>query len=114
MAYVFSGLVGQLPMLIVLIAGFVLVGSRRTRIGARSATLSLTGLGLLTFDLILQSIWTILFPRLVVSLDLRAASFGLASFSVNLILTILTAIGIGLLIAAVVSRSGATRDPFQG
>ena len=105
MAYVFSGLLGQLPMLAVLIAGFVLVSTRRARIGARSATLALAGLGLLTFDLVLQSIWNVLFPRLVASLDLRAASFGLASFGVGLILALLTAIGIGLLIAALVSRS---------
>jgi hypothetical protein len=113
MAYVFSGLLGQLPLLAVLIAGFVLVSNGRARIGARSATLALAGLGLLTVDLVLQSIWNILFPRVVASLDLQAASFGLASFSVGLILALLTAIGIGLLIAALVSRSAPGRDSLQ-
>jgi len=114
MGYVFSSMLGQLPLLAVLVAGFVLVGQRRARIGARSATLALAGLGVLAFDLVLQTIWNVIFPRLVASLDLRAASFGLASFSVGLILAILTAVGIGLLIAALVSRSGPARDPFQG
>jgi hypothetical protein len=111
MAYVFSALLGQIPMLAVLVIGFVLVGTRRSRLGPRSATLAMAGLGFLTFDHVLQTLWTVLFPRLVASLDLRPSGFGMISFTVGLVLALLTAVGIGLLIAALVTRSPPPADP---
>ncbi|MFG1602640.1 hypothetical protein [Actinoplanes sp. NPDC049265] len=109
MAFAFSSLLVQLPLLVVLIAGFVLISSRRARLGARSTTLAMIGLALLTGELILSMIWTISFPQLIASLDLQPSGFGLISAAVSLILTSLTAVGLSLLIAALVSRPAA--DP---
>jgi hypothetical protein len=117
MAFAFSSLVVQLPLLVVLIAGFVLVSSRRAQLGARSTTFAMIGLALLTAELVLSMIWTISFPRLVTSLDLEPSSFGLVSAGISLILTSLTAVGLGLVIAALVSRPaadpGASAPPYQ-
>ncbi|MEV6629280.1 hypothetical protein AB0M54_00840 [Actinoplanes sp. NPDC051470] len=109
MAFAFSSFVVQLPLLVVMIVGFVLVGSRRARLGPRSTTFAFIGLALLTAELVLTTIWTMSFPSLVSSLDLEVSSFGLISAGVGLVLTALTAVGIALLLAALVSRP---RDPF--
>lgn len=109
MAYAFSGFVLQVPLLIVMIAGFVLVSSRKARLGGRSTMFALIGLSLLTLELVMSGIWNIMFPRLVAELDLQVSSFGMISLAVGLVLTLLTAVGIGLLIAALVSRPAA--DP---
>jgi hypothetical protein len=111
MAFAFSSFIVQLPLLVVLIVGFVLVSSRRARLGARSTTFAMVGLALLTVELVLTTIWTMAFPSMVASLDLETSSFGLISAAVGLLLTALTAIGLGLLLAALVSRSPADPGP---
>src|SRR3712207_3137642 len=111
MGLLFSGLLGQLPLLAVVIGGFVLVGVHRNRIGARSALLARCGLGLLAADLVAQIIWTATFAELVASLDLDHTRFGMLSFGVGLLLTILLAAGVGLLIGAIVSRPAPAAQP---
>ncbi len=113
MGLLFSGVVVQLPLLAVLIAGFVLVSSRRTRIGTRSALFARIGLALLAVDLVFQAIWTVLFPRLITSLDLEYTQFGVLSFGVGLILTVLTAAGIALLIGAIVTRTAPAAPAYD-
>jgi hypothetical protein len=109
MAFAFSTFVVQLPLLVVMIAGFVLVGSRRAHLGPRSTTFALIGLSLLTAELVLTMIWTTVFPNIYSSLDLEPAQFGLISAGVGLLLTAVTAAGLALLLAALVTR----RTPAQ-
>jgi hypothetical protein len=104
MAFAFSNFVVQLPLLVVMIAGFVLVVTRKTRLGGRSTTFALIGLSLLTAELVLTLIWTTAFPSIVTSLDLEPSAFGMISAGVGLVLTAITAAGLALLLAALVSR----------
>ena len=111
MAYVLSTFVAQLPLLVVLIAGFVLVSRRRAWLGPRSALLGLTGLGVLTLELVMSWVWTIMFPRLIDTFDLSATGLGLVSGVIGMILSVITAVGIGLLIAALVTRPARQAPP---
>jgi hypothetical protein len=113
MGLLFSGVVVQLPLLAMLIAGFVLISARRARIGARSALLARIGLAVLAVNLVFQAIWTMLFPRLLSSLDLEYRQFGMLSFGAGLILTVLLAAGIALLIGAIVTRADPATPPWN-
>jgi hypothetical protein len=108
-----SGVVAQLPLLAVVIAGFVVISARRARIGARSALFARLGLALLAVNLVLQGIWTVTFPRLLSSLDMDYSRFGMINLATALILTVMYAGGIGLLVAAVVTRVAPASDPHQ-
>ncbi|MCA2213534.1 hypothetical protein [Jidongwangia harbinensis] len=101
--YLFSGVLFQLPMLAVLVIGVVLIGSRRPRIGPRSALLGQIGLIVLIFEVIAQTAWSLTFPRLLHSMDASVSQFGLLSSAVGLMLSALVTAGVGLLIAAVVT-----------
>ncbi|WP_067507846.1 hypothetical protein [Actinoplanes sp. TFC3] len=105
--YLFSGAIGHLPMLAVLIAGFVLVGQRRERLGQRSTLMANLGLSALMLSQILSLIWTLTLPQLIRVTDYASTSYGLLTFAVNLVITLLAAIGIGLLLAALVTRTPA-------
>lgn len=111
MGSLLSGVIAQLPLLAVVIGGFVVVGVRRAQIGARSALLARLGLAVLAVDLVLQGLWTVTLPRLISSLDMNYSRFGMFSFGVGLILTILYAAAIALLIAAIVTRSAPAPGP---
>ena len=106
------GVIAQLPLLAVVIGGFVVVGARRAQIGARNALLARLGLAVLAVDLVLQSLWTVTLPQLISSLDMNYSRFGMFSFGVGLILTILYAAAIALLIAAIVTRSAPAPGPY--
>ncbi len=109
----FSGIVVQLPLLAILIGGFVLVSTRRARIGARSALFARIGLAVLAVNLVFQAVWTVLFPQLISSLDLEYSQFGMLSFGAGLILTVLLAAGIALLIGAIVTRADPATQPWN-
>ena len=106
-----SGVVSQLPLLGVVIAGFVVIGARRARISARSALFARLGLALLAVDLVLQGAWTATFPRLLSSLDMNYSEFGVISFVAGLALTVMYAGGVALLVAAVATQSAPAADP---
>ena len=111
MGSLLSGVIAQLPLLAVVIGGFVVVSARRAQIGARSALLARLGLAVLVVDIVLQGLWTVTLPRLISSLDMNYSRFGVFSFGVGLLLTILFAAAIALLIAAVVTRSAPVPGP---
>ena len=104
MGSLLSGVIAQLPLLAVVIGGFVVVSARRAQIGARSALLARLGLAVLALDVVLQGLWTVTLPRLISSLDMNYTRFGVFSFGVGMILTILYAAATALLVAAVVTR----------
>ena len=122
--YLFSTFLGHLPVLAVLVAGFVLVATRRARIGARSALLAQLGLGVLVLSQLLQVLWSLAFPSLLSALDYSSSRYSVLTIVVGLILSLTFAGGIGLLVAAVVTRATTGRgfdgpgpafgDPTQG
>jgi hypothetical protein len=112
-SYLFSTLF-HLPMLAVLIVGLVLVGQRRAVIGRRSTMLARIGLIVLVLAEVLQAAWTVAIPLIYSALDnATVASLGLLSGLVGVILSLLAAVGIALVIAAVVSRN-ANPGPAAG
>ena len=104
--YFLSNLVGHLPLLGVLVAGFVLVSARRQTIGARSASLARLGLAALLVSVILQLAWAMAIPRLMDTLD-STTQFGLAASVIGIALAVAFAAGIALILAAVVTRTSS-------
>jgi hypothetical protein len=111
--YFLSNLVGHLPLLGVLIAGFVLVSARRQTIGARSTSLARLGLIALLVSVILQLAWAMAIPRLMDTLE-STTRFGLAASVIGIILAVFFAAGIALILAAVVSRTPSGPPPPYG
>ncbi|WP_212994005.1 hypothetical protein [Actinoplanes auranticolor] len=121
--YLFTGMLGHLPLLAVLIAGFVLVATRRERLGPRGTLLARLGLAALLLASLLQFAWQMVIPVLYESLDYSATQYGIVFGLIGLITSVISAAGVGLLIAAAVSRNpgpgfaGAPLDgsqPFAG
>jgi hypothetical protein len=111
MAYVFSIALGHLPMLAVLVAGFVLIGMRRAHLSRRSVLMGYLGLGALVLAEVLSALWSVALPQIYASLDFTSSSFSMVSLSVNLVAALLSAVGIGLLIAAIVTRTHSPSAP---
>ncbi|MEV8505656.1 hypothetical protein AB0368_12625 [Actinoplanes sp. NPDC051475] len=111
--YLFSGVLTHLPVLAVLIAGLALVTSRKARLGPRSTMLARLGLAALVLGELLGAVWFIVFPQLIRSLDYRPSTYGMVTFGVGLVLSTLMAAGVGLLIAAVVTRAPGGGGPFE-
>ena len=103
--YLFSGVLGHLPLLAVLITGFVLVAARRARLGPRSVLLARLGLGALMLGSLLQIAWTLLLPLFYSRLDYSATRYGLLISAFGLVTALVSAAGVGLLIVALVTRS---------
>ena len=111
--YFLSNLLGHLPLLGVLIAGFVLVSARRPTIGARSASLARLGLITLLGSVILQLAWAMVIPELMDTLD-STTQFGLAASVIGIILAVVFAAGVALILAAVVTRTPSGPAPPFG
>ena len=112
--YLFSGVITHLPVLAVLIAGLVLVSARGARLGARSTMLARFGLGVLLAGQILDVVWFMMLPQIIASTDYASRSYGIMSLVVGIMLALLIAAGLGLLIAALVTRAPAgPGGPFE-
>jgi hypothetical protein len=111
--YFLSNLVGHLPLLGVLVAGFVLVSARRQTIGARSASLARLGLVALLVSVILQLAWAMVIPQLMDTLE-SATRFGVAASIIGIILAVSFAAGVALILAAVVTRTPSGPAPPYG
>lgn len=121
--YLFSGLLGHLPLLAVLIAGFVLIATRRRWLGARSVLLARLGLGALALASVLQLAWSMLIPTLYSRLDYSTTRYTLLFSLSGLVTALISAAGVALLIAAVVTRGNGPTfggqpppggDPYGG
>jgi hypothetical protein len=109
--YFLSNLVGHLPLLAVLAAGFVLVSARRRSVGARSAGLARAGLAALAVTVVLQIAWAMTIPALMDGLD-STTRFGIASFVIGMFLAVFFAAGVALILAALLTRTPAGPLPF--
>lgn len=111
--YLFSGVLTHLPVLAVLIVGLVLVASRRARLGPRSTMLARLGLAALILCQVLDVVWLLVFPQLIRSIDYRPSTYGVLTSGVGILLSGLMAAGLGLLVAALVTRAAGGGGPFE-
>ncbi|WP_344933055.1 hypothetical protein [Actinoplanes nipponensis] len=114
MGYLFSGVVGHLPLLAVLITGLILLAGRRERIGPRRLLFARLGLSVLILGSLLQFAWTLLVPTLYSRLDYSASQYGMLFSAVSLLTAVIFAAGVGLLVAALVSRDSGAGAAFAG
>jgi hypothetical protein len=84
------------------------------RLGPRSTLFARLGLAALALGSLLQIGWTVLFPALYSSLDYSARDYGLLFALTGLMTSVISAAGVGLLIAALVSRGSAGGFGGQG
>lgn len=99
-----SGVLPRLPLLGVLIAGFVLIANRRAWLGPRSVLFARLGLGALAVTCLFQLATTMVMPMVYSSLDASVMGYSVLLSAVGLITSLLSAAGVGLLVAAVVTR----------
>jgi hypothetical protein len=112
--YQVAAIVAQLPTIAVLVAGIALLMTRRATLPARSVQLGVAGcvttlagaLGGLAWSF---AVWALVSQGGGVNI----ANFGLLSFLIGGILTLLHASGLGLLIAAVLGGVRATAGPMS-
>ncbi|GAB1694135.1 hypothetical protein [Krasilnikovia sp. M28-CT-15] len=104
--FLFNVVVGHVPLLAVLVFGFARLAAHRARLGHRTTTLARAGLGVLALVMALEMVWSALFPVLLGQSYLTPTQYGVASFGVGMVLSVAGATGIGLLVAAVIARSG--------
>jgi len=94
-----SQLLTHLPMAVVLLAGLVLLAIRQ--LPKSSKALAIGGCGLLLLGLLASLAWSLSITTLIPSMD--AEQFGVVSFVVGILLTVLQAFGFALVIAAVLT-----------
>jgi hypothetical protein len=99
----------QLPIVLVLIVGLILVMNRRDRMPRRARALALAGCAALLVEVVLGLAWTLSVSWLVE--QGMGATIALVSVASNLLLSLLTVAGLGLLIGSTLSR-GAPATGF--
>lgn len=96
----------QLPMLAVLVVGFGMLSARRRRLPARTVTLGYAGCAVLLLVTLVSGAWAAMLPRLLADADLSSSVWGVLTFVVGMVQGVLYAGGIGLLLAALLARTG--------
>ena len=110
----FGTLVVQLPILAVLVLGFVLLSTPGRRLPGRAGTLARFGLGLMLAHSLGAMTWSIALPELIGRMNYGGGmvrNIGYASALVGFMLSLLLAAGLGLVIAALVSARPADPGP---
>ncbi|GAA0794892.1 hypothetical protein Sya03_33600 [Spirilliplanes yamanashiensis] len=100
-------LVVNLPLVAVLVAGVVLLATRRAALPRRAVTFGVAGLGVLGAGVLANLLWSVAFPALITSDVVEVRSFGYLSAVAGFVLTAVQAAGVALLVAAAVSREPA-------
>lgn len=108
--YVFGQSLSQLPTLLVLLVGMILVGTARGRLPGRPRALALAGIGLLLLGVLLNILWALVFSRLVRE-GWTAREIGALGVGVSALLSVWHATGLGLVIGAVLAGRHATDSP---
>jgi len=96
-------LLGQAPVLLVLMIGLILLASPGRRLPPRSVLLARAGLVVMLVETLSSSAWTVLLPQLFARSGSGAdfvRSFGLVWGLVNLLMAIVFAAGLALVVAA--------------
>lgn len=103
----------QLPMLVVLVAGFGALSARRRRLPRRAVLLGYAGCAVLLLATLVSGGWAAMLPHLLTDVDISSRIWGVLTFVVGMVQVVLYASGIGLLLAALLS-SAAPRQPGSG
>ncbi|MDW5322234.1 hypothetical protein [Plantactinospora sp. KLBMP9567] len=98
----------QVPVLLVLVAGLILVAARRDRLSRLARGLAVAGCGVLLIGVLANVAWLASIPTLLRA-GQSAAEFGVISAAVALVLNLCQAVGLGLLIGGVLT--GGIRPP---
>jgi len=91
----------RLPVIVVLVVGLSLLMLRRAALAGRGGGLAVSGCVVMLVAVALGILWSASFPALAAA-DFSANQIGIASTVVNGVITVLDAIGLGLLIAGLV------------
>jgi len=110
-AYVAIQVAAQLPALIVLVVGLVLVAARRRTLNGRARGLGLAGCAVLLAGLLATTAWTSSYIWIYAGGDLDVREFGLITSVVGLFLTLIHATGLALVIAAVLAGARPATPP---
>lgn len=89
----------------VLVVGFFLLSARDAQLGPRATALARAGLATLALDLLLQSAWAATQPWLWQSY-LSPSEHPWVVSGVGTVLSVIFAVGVGVLVAAVLARGG--------
>jgi hypothetical protein len=108
----------RLPVLAVLVAGFLLLAGAGRRLPPRSVLLARVGLAVILTETLGAMTWSALLPQLLAWVDYRSGSF--RSYSIvngvlSFLLAVLLAAGIGLLLAALLTmrQPGPAPAPYS-
>ncbi len=94
----------QLPVLAVLAVGLVLLTSSGSRLPGRVGVLARAGFAVLMVEAVASLAWAGFLPQLVGGLNgVGYSTFGLVSAAIGFLLAVLTATGLGLVVAAVLA-----------
>jgi hypothetical protein len=110
-AYIAIQIVSQIPVLVVLVAGLVLLAARRRTLTGRAGTLAIAGCGVLLAGIILSTAWTSSYIWVYSDGDFDDRTFGLLAAAVGLVLTLIHATGLALVIAAVLAAARPAAPP---
>lgn len=110
-AYIAIQFVAQLPALIVLVVGLVLVAARRHVLTGRARALATSGCAVLLAGILLSVAWTSSYIWIYSDGDFDAREFGLITSAVGLVLTLIHATGLALVIAAVLAGARPNTPP---
>jgi hypothetical protein len=108
---VFHHMLYQLPLLIVLVTGLIVVGARRERAGRRRAGLALAGLVILALDAVVPVLWSVFSLSVMSPHDVSPDRYVTYLTAINVALSAFTAAGIALLIAAAIIDPHRGHDP---
>jgi hypothetical protein len=102
-AYVAIQFAAQVPVLIVLVVGLVLVAARRRSLNGRAAALAVAGCAVLLLATVANVAWIASIPWLLDGRDVDARDFAVLASGVGLALTLVHATGLALIIGAVLA-----------
>lgn len=107
-------LAGRLPILLVLLAGIIMLAARRQSLPKKAAALGIAGLVVIGAATIIGLAWSMWLPQLSYEFGMSSTEFSTILLVVGLALSLFDALGIGLLVAAVVVRPKAPAQQFGG
>ena len=102
----FGTFVVQLPVFAVLVLGLILLGTQGRRLPPRSLLLARAGLAVMLAEALASMTWTALLPQFFAEFGYDGGfihTYGVATAIVGFVLSVLFALGVGLLIAAVLA-----------
>jgi hypothetical protein len=106
----------QVPIFAVLVAGLILLGSSGRRLPPRSLLFARAGLGVMLIQTVVSSLITYALPQFISRMDYDTSAgylrnWGLLWGGINFVLGVVFAIGVALLVAALLAARGPAFPP---